>query len=100
MRMVRRGDWKLVYDMMGRGQLYCVANDPAELRDCFDDTACAGVQMELMKDLLAWSIRAEDPLPFPRSRYVVKTDHRNWYSTWQRPHGSQRWSRPAKNDAA
>ena len=31
MRMIRRGDWKLVFDMQGIGQLYNLHDDPYEL---------------------------------------------------------------------
>jgi arylsulfatase A-like enzyme len=31
LKMVRMGDWKLAFDMMGNGQLYNLAADPSEL---------------------------------------------------------------------
>lgn len=83
MRMCRKGDWKLLFDMMGRGQLYNLADDPAELTDLYGGAAVAGVQMEMLQELLAWCLRAEDPLPRPRRRYVAKTDPRNYYAPYR-----------------
>lgn len=72
MRMVRKGDWKLVFDMDGIGQLYDLAADPAELVNLYFDPAHAAKCRELLEDLLAWRLRVEDPLPLPRTRYVMK----------------------------
>ena len=80
LRMFRKGDWKLCYDMMGCGELYNLAVDPAEQHNRFGDPACAAIQTDLLEGLLAWALRAEDPLPAPRRRYVVKRDPRNWYA--------------------
>ncbi len=38
---------------------------------------------ELLADLLAWSLRAQDPLPLPRHRYVMKTDPRNYWAPYR-----------------
>ena len=78
MRMIRKGDWKLLYDMLGSGQLYNLADDPAELNNRFGDPAVAAVQSELLGDLLAWALRAQDPLPPPRRRYHFKRHPRNY----------------------
>jgi len=83
MRMLRRGDWKLVFDMQGRGQLYNVTDDPAELRDLYGKPEAATVQNQLVAELLALTIRAQDPLPYPRRRYVMKTDPRNYWSPYR-----------------
>ena len=34
-KMVRRGDWKLTFDMMGNGELYNIARDPYELSNLY-----------------------------------------------------------------
>lgn len=83
LRMVRKGDWKLIMDMQGRGQLYNVATDPAELEDLFGRADSAEVERELLIELLAWTIRAQDPLPLPHRRYVMKTDPRNYYAPYR-----------------
>jgi arylsulfatase A-like enzyme len=83
LRMVRRGDWKLALDMHGRGQLYHLPSDPLELRNRFGDPDCAAVQGELLVDLAAWMMRAQDPLPVPERGYRRKTDPRNYWAPYR-----------------
>ena len=78
MRMVRKGDWRLVMDMQGRGQLYDLSSDPAERSNLYDDPEHANMQRELLADLLAWTIRSQDPLPLPVDKYIYKRDDRNY----------------------
>jgi hypothetical protein len=78
--MLRKGDWKLIYDMQGRGQLYYLPEDPVELANLFGDPEYADIQAELMAELLAWTLRAQDPLPYPRRRYKFKSDPRNYWT--------------------
>jgi arylsulfatase A-like enzyme len=80
MRMVRKDDWKLIFDMTGRGQLYNLREDRAELRNLFGCPEVAVKQQELVQDLLTWMLRVQDPLPLPRRRYVLKRDERNYWS--------------------
>jgi arylsulfatase A-like enzyme len=72
LRMVRKGDWKLTWDMEGTGELYNLAADPAEVNNRFGKPDVAAVQQELMAELLTWLLRTQDPLPLPRKRYVMK----------------------------
>ena len=74
MRMVRKGDWKLVFDMQGQGQLYNLQDDPSEVENLYDKPERESRRLELLEDLLAWRLRVEDPLPLPRRRYVMKLD--------------------------
>lgn len=83
MRMLRRGDWKLIMDMQGRGQLYDLAKDPLEMENLYGQPAYARVEHELLAELLAWTLRVQDPLPLPRRRYVMKTDPRNYWSPYR-----------------
>ncbi len=83
MRMLRRGDWKLAFDMQGHGQLYNLVDDPLELHDRYGDPDLADVQHALVAELLAWTLRAQDPLPLPRRRYVMKTDPRNYTAPYR-----------------
>lgn len=78
-KMVRMGRWKLTYDMVGSGELYDLATDPAELRNRFDDPACLEVQRRLVEELLRWTIRAEDDLPV--ADYLPKRAAHNWYGS-------------------
>ena len=72
MRMVRKGNWKLVYDMEGAGQLYDLESCPGEVSNLYGRPEHAEKQTELLEDLLSWRLRVEDPLPLPRARYVMK----------------------------
>jgi arylsulfatase A-like enzyme len=83
MRMVRKRDWKLAFDMQGRGQLYNLKEDRAEMKNLYGQPDVAGVQNELLSELLAWTLRVQDPLPLPRSRYVMKTDPRNYWAPYR-----------------
>ncbi len=78
MRMLRSGEWKLVYDMDGNGYLYNLAEDPSELRNLFGTEACAAKQGEMVETLLRWEISTADPLPLPRNRYRFKTNPHNY----------------------
>lgn len=84
MRMVRQGKWKLVFDMQGEGQLYDLSRDPAELENLFGRKDLVEKQAELTAELLAWTLRVQDPLPLPRRRYVMKTDPRNYWAPYRR----------------
>jgi len=83
MRMVRKGDWKLIADVLGNGQLYNLAEDPVELHDLFGRSEYAAKQHELLADLLTWVLRVHDPLPLPRTRYVMKRDPRNYWTPYR-----------------
>ncbi len=78
-RMIRKGNWKLVFDMDGNGQLYDLSRDPTELTNLYDDPRHASICRELLADLLAWRLKVEDPLPLPRARYVMKRRAQNSY---------------------
>ncbi len=72
LRMVRKGDWKLTWDMEGTGKLYHLTDDPVEMNNLFAQSEHAAIQQELMAELLTWLVRTQDPLPLPRKRYVMK----------------------------
>lgn len=79
LKMVRMGDWKLTLDAEGNGEMYDLSNDPAELRNLYDDSGFAAEQLQLTTELLRWTIRTEDELP--GGRYLRKHDPRNWLPT-------------------
>jgi len=83
MRMVRKGDWKLIFDMQGRGQLYDLAQDPAEIEDLYGQPEHAAIQNDMLAELLAWALRVPGPLPAPGPRYVLKKDPRNYSSPYR-----------------
>lgn len=80
MRMLRKGDWKLIFDMQGQGQLYYLPDDPVEMNNLYDEPDYADIQKTLLADLLAWTLRMQDPLPYPRRRYHYKSDERNYWA--------------------
>jgi arylsulfatase A-like enzyme len=83
MRMLRKGDWKLIYDMQGRGQLYDVSRDPLETMNLFGKKEYQSVLHELLPGLLTWCLRVQDPLVLPDTgRYVMKRDPRNYWSPY------------------
>ncbi|MBN1901182.1 sulfatase-like hydrolase/transferase [Candidatus Sumerlaeota bacterium] len=81
MRMVRKGDWKLIMDMMGKGQLYNLRDDPHEIRNLYDAPEYVEKRSELLEKLAAWMLRVQDPLPLPHKRYVMKRDARNYWNS-------------------
>lgn len=83
MRMLRKGDWKIVFDMQGKGQLYNLTKDPVELKNLYDDREFAVIKQQMLVDLMAWTLRVQDPLPLPRSRYIMKTDPRNYWAPYR-----------------
>jgi arylsulfatase A-like enzyme len=88
-KMVRMAEWKLIYDMMGYGQLYNLRMDPCELQNLFGLPDTASIQARLMAELAMWLIRVQDSLPTgPQSdKYQTKwSKEHNWYSPYR--HGS------------
>lgn len=87
LRELRKGDWKLVYDMQGSGQLYNLKDDPAEVRNLFGSPNFAAKQMELLKDMMAWELRTQDPLPLPHPtktrHYGFKRDPENYWAPYK-----------------
>jgi arylsulfatase A-like enzyme len=82
-KMVRMDKWKLIYDMMGYGQIYDLEKDPNELNNLFNRPEYAKEQSALLAELLAWTIRTEDNLPIgPQfKKYQVKwPKEHNWYA--------------------
>jgi arylsulfatase A-like enzyme len=82
MKMVRQGDWKLTFDVMGAGELYNLTADPHELRNLYGNASVAAEQGRLLAELLRWNIRTQDNLP--TSRYRAKWADRNWYAPYSR----------------
>lgn len=85
-KMVRMGEWKLVYDMMGYGQMFHLKADPCELKNLFNHPGYEKQQAALMAELMMWSLRIQDSLPTgPQNRkYETKwsTKH-NWYEPYR-----------------
>jgi arylsulfatase A-like enzyme len=88
--MVRMGDWKLIYDMMGYGQLYDLASDPCEMKNLFDQPSAAAEQARLMAELAMWTIRNQDSLP-------TGPQNKKYQTKWARPHN---WYAPYRHGTA
>lgn len=78
-RMVRMGDWKLIMNSYGKGELYNLKKDPYELNNLFGIAKFAREQNEIQTKLLAWELRLQDPLPVPRYRYHFKRNTYNYH---------------------
>jgi hypothetical protein len=65
-KMVRKGDWKLIYNFLGKTELYNLERDPAELNDLGEDEALRSEREELERELIHWLVRLQDQLPFGR----------------------------------
>tara|TARA_R110002050_G_scaffold188756_11_gene323423 strand:+ start:5117 stop:6778 length:1662 start_codon:yes stop_codon:yes gene_type:complete len=87
LRMLRKGDWKLVYDMQGKGELYNLIEDPSAIHNLYDDDKYTLKKVELLGDLLSWELRSEDPLPLPHPtknrKYGFKKDRHNYWSPYK-----------------
>lgn len=83
LKMVRMGDWKLLLDELGRGELYNLAQDPHELHNRFGEPAVLPEQARLLQELMQWGIRTEDSLP--TAAYKAKWPARNWYASYRKP---------------
>jgi choline-sulfatase len=95
-RMLRRGDWKLIYYHGYRPQLFNLAEDPDELRDLGADPAHASMRDRLLERLLSdWSPDAID------SRMKARRRDKDIIGAWARgtnPANSHIWpTRPDQN---
>jgi hypothetical protein len=84
--MVRMSNWKLVYDMMGYGQLYDLRNDPCERNNLFGQPAMSTIQAQLMAELAMWVIRSQDALPTgpQNGKYQTKwPKEHNWFAPYR-----------------
>ena len=77
-KMVRMGDWKLVFNGSGESQIYNVARDPYELKNLWQSPEASDMQPRLMAELLRWTLRTEDDLP--RSVYPPKRAPHGWHA--------------------
>lgn len=65
-KMIRTRRWKYVHDPMGdRDELYDCEDDPGERFNRAEDGACRAVVEDLRRQLLAWCVATEDPMPVP-----------------------------------
>ncbi len=60
-RCVRRGDYKLVINLLATDEFYDLRRDPGEMRNRIDDEPLAALRDELHDRLLAWMNETRDP---------------------------------------
>lgn len=78
-RMVRKGDYKIQIDMMGTGYLYNLKEDPAELRNLWDEPDYLQIKADMLACLAAAALRAADPIPAPHHRYRTKLHPKGYW---------------------
>jgi arylsulfatase A-like enzyme len=61
-RFVRTKTHKLVYNVIGKGELYDLVNDPGELNNLYGLAEVAAIQEDLMARMREHMVRQEDPL--------------------------------------
>ncbi len=86
-KTIRTRQWKL--NLFGphpsRGQLFRMGANPDELTNLWDDPACVAIKCDLLEQLMAWTIRCEQP-PAMEWKAEAFVDSR-WYR-WlkEQPH--------------
>lgn len=75
-RMLRSSNWKLIVHADLPGELYDLAQDPAELDNLFDDDAHVAVRARLLHQLARWQARLTDDLP--NGNYTPLRLPHNW----------------------
>ena len=78
-RALWKDGWHIQLDMMGKGFLYRLSDDPAELHNLWDDPACQEKKQELLTALAAEMMKQTDPLPVPHYRYRVKVHPKGFW---------------------
>jgi arylsulfatase A-like enzyme len=78
-RMIRKGRYKIQLDMLGKGFLYDLETDPAEIKNLFDDPVYLPIKTDMLLELASAMMRTCDPLPPPRRQYSVKTHPKGYW---------------------
>jgi len=71
-RMIVKGHYKMQVDMEGTCYLYDLDKDPLEMENLWNIPGLEAVQMDMLREMTAAILRAQDPLPPPHRRYRVK----------------------------
>jgi len=74
--MVRKGDYKLVYNAFDTDELYDLAADPDELRNLVDHPEYRDVHRDLQAELREWMDQTDDPIG-PWTRKVLDRSPRS-----------------------
>jgi len=79
LRALRKGDMKIIMDMMGNGQLYDLKRDPYEINNIWSASEYAAQKTDMLAELTAAILRADDPIPAPHNRYRSKRHPRGYW---------------------
>jgi hypothetical protein len=73
--------------MQGKGELYNVVKDLAEIKNLFSDKNYENKKTGLLEDMLGLELRMQDPLPLPHPRkarhYGFKRDPENYWTPYK-----------------
>jgi len=64
-KMLRKGDWKLIFDWEKSPELYNIAEDPAERHNLFLDPQYQKLASEMLQNLFQWNVKTEEQFPWP-----------------------------------
>ena len=78
-RMVRKGDWKLQCDMLGKVYFYNLKDDPFETHNLANDLTFVEQKSQMLSELAAATMKASDPLPVPHRRYRTKLHPKGYW---------------------
>jgi arylsulfatase A-like enzyme len=78
-RVLCRDDWKLVLHGTGQGELYNLAEDPAEIQNLFHEPAHASIKGELAVDMAQRLTQFQPVNPMPGEEMHIKVPHHNWW---------------------
>lgn len=93
-RALWKENWKIQIDMLGKGYLYNLDQDPYELHNLWNDPSYVEKRMELSGELAAAMMRAADPIPFPHFRYRTKVHPKGyWYQKYVTEDPGVEWSK-------
>ena len=78
-RMVRKGRYKYIADMMGNYWLYNVEEDPLELSDLSKDLKYKDILLDMSIEMNAMILRLADPIPSCAHRYRTKMHPKGYW---------------------
>ncbi len=78
-RMIRKGDYKLVVNMMGQYWLYNIAKDPLERFNLACDVEYKDILSDLSLEMNSELLRKSDNIPSCKSRYRTKVHPKGYY---------------------
>lgn len=78
-RMLRKGDYALIVDMMGTCRLYNIEKDPLEVHNIAPDPDYRDILLDMSLEMNAEMLRLTDPIPSCRSRYRTKIHPQGYF---------------------